>query len=902
MSDQINRKKSYRWASAGRANYDGTAWDSSSDSDRDYDTGERPHPPSKQPQGLVKQDQLPSLPKLNYTEEPKRDANINSAVDHKVKTTPSRDITGDLDHLMNEISKEMTPVLQQNPRFGNNGVLTPSSTNDESTENFISARTSQSPLQSDILTSFDKNNTSSDSIDRENGKELDQAEQGLSVSRNGYFEQYMNTSNEETDTDNTDSLSFFSEDNFNTAEQILHDNKINSVGNIEEKTVSKNEIEDSDALSYTSSVKNNDEEQTINSIKYSNGKVRDEEAQEEDDDEEEDDDDDEDFKFKSKPIRESILESSDDDEDLAFYNEKFQNDKDTHDLNKDVQEEQSYNISSDSDPDRTDIVSHNNPTESEFEKFNGVEDEEDDDDESFLQGYSQSHDNEGDNDSYIVNTSSEKVEAHNFGTSVDHADTYTDNVNTDDTTSDSQSDNSSLESYDMETHLQVSKSGYFNKIVNDNNSSKETFKSDRNKSSSNTLSIPETIPDDITSLEFNANENSNNSVANSKEQLSDDDDNDENFDITLSMANDSSLVRTETDKSHDVNRTHDDFENPNNVKAVLEEDQVDIPDQFEDSREQTKQENEKNDSGDENTEDDASEDNEMDDDEKKKSIKSRQSVNLGKWKPDTDSSRSGFLQESSNNTEPPPGFVVDENGELIDLTPSNMKPRVVSTYSEMESEWNVFPSNANQEDLQTIADTKTLYDNSTIYNVPGLITHQNNLPPLPENIETTNLNIINDKSARTPQADDKDLSITGIQSPKIESLNKLKHDLNRKKVPSLNVHQLIANDKKTHEQKLNDLRQYSEQLAQFDTGLETWISFELKSMGKSDKDFIFDEYKGSKHVKEAYANADEVSKKHTVSNTVANVNQNVTHLTKKVFQGRMKPKTLFSSIGKGVKL
>lgn len=974
MSDQINRQKSHRWASAGRANYDGAGWDSESENESDFEISARNYEPLNtsnksdphRNSNPIKNDQLPSLPKLNYNN---NHADHTDAVDDdnetdddnlakdklhtsktpiseppcnsltntnenipRLKTTPTRNITGDLDDLMNEISKEMTPIVEQKSKFGSDirDELV-SNTNTTSNENFMSARSSQSPMRtrstlnivnndqnSIIIESYKSNDNSSDDVsDQEN----DLTAQNLQVSQDGYFEAYMNNDKHSNWQDETNSYtsSFFSDDSESI--ELSNTNEVNNIVEEEQntsmesksypvletnvnaqpsrktnkriapnepiKTINKdeptNEEEELDVLSYTASV-NYEEEPVFNPS--------------------EDSDDDEDFKFKSKAIRESIIESSDDD-DIMYYRNRPQ-----PRTNEFVKLTTIESKTTDSDSDRTDIGPDNNDTQDEV------------DDRSFSQDYSSmqhsdnnkiNNDHDSDDDSYIVNADSERVEAYNFNTSInqkpDIKDVSNQNKYSDvDSYNDSANDSTGDDDNSQEP-LQVSKSGYFTKIVNED-SSRETFKYDQNKNSSNTLSIPETIADDDdTNSEIDSSDNKelknvkSNITSTSQEEIADNNSSIVDMNRTLSASNESFETQNQYSEDSSINATDDDSNKSINEEESITRKEQEIHKDLEDNDEEKN--NEKHDDNEEGEDEDISETKES---EKKRNMKSRQSVNLGKWKPDTDSSRSGFLKESSNNIEPPPGFVVDENGELVDLTPSSLKPRVVSTYSEMESEWNVFPSNSTQDDLQTIADTKTLYDNSTIFNVPGLITHHNKLPPLPENIETTNLNVENNGSTMIPSTSviskniSKDGSITGIQAPNIGSINKLSSNLKMNNIPTLDVHQLIATNKKTHNQKLQELRHYSEQLAQFDSGLETWISFELKSMGKNDKEFIFDEYKGSKHVKEAYANADELSKKHTVSNTVANVNQNVSHLRKKVFQGRMKPKTLFSSIGKGVKL
>lgn len=288
-------------------------------------------------------------------------------------------------------------------------------------------------------------------------------------------------------------------------------------------------------------------------------------------------------------------------------------------------------------------------------------------------------------------------------------------------------------------------------------------------------------------------------------------------------------------------------------------------------------------------------------------LASRQSINLGKWKPDTEAFRTGFVQETSNN--PPPGYVYDETGKLVDLTPSSMKNRVVSTYSEVESSWNAFPSEG-KDDLETIRDTKTIYDNNTIHNVPGILTNNQNLPPLPDIAHRVLSNDSSDDPKSFGTGNSTYTTLDGeahrgpgqthfkevftVPEPKADEIAKV---TGQTKVPYLDVNKVL-NDKGSHVNKLRQLREYSNQLSEYDGGIQTWLNYTLKSSSKTDRDLIFDEYKVSKHVRDAYANADELNRKHIVSNTVANVNQNVSHLTRRVFAHSKKSRGLFSSIAR----
>ncbi|SCU82448.1 LAME_0C01178g1_1 [Lachancea meyersii CBS 8951] len=289
-----------------------------------------------------------------------------------------------------------------------------------------------------------------------------------------------------------------------------------------------------------------------------------------------------------------------------------------------------------------------------------------------------------------------------------------------------------------------------------------------------------------------------------------------------------------------------------------------------------------------------------------RNLQSRQSINLGKWQPDTDATRADFLGGAASKV--PDGYVIDRDGQVVDLNPSSMRnARAVSMYTEAESAWNAFPSSAGagNGDVDTIYDTKTIYDNQTIYNVPGVATNQTSLPPLPQDISVIDF-------APTNTITDSDSILKDLNGEKRQHSSYLKENfsvhapdskeiaqLDKKTIPGLDMDALLQAKARTHSAKIKELETYSSDLDSYESGLQTWINYALKS-STSDRDYIFHDYKVNKHVKDAYAQADELGKKMTVSNTVANVNQNVSHLKRKVFSHSMKEKSkgLFSSIGK----
>lgn len=870
MSDpNVERKKSYRWASASKVSYDGADWDSSDD-DAAFD----PNSPvgSNHHHGT-----LPSLPKLDYSNDineadvPEKDevkeevlegpnadelvsrleqpikqentvspqiaivpdfndhsshnsgstsiSNHNATNESNLslkKNSPSRDINEDLDNLMKQISKEMTPQMTSN-----NGVFqTENATCDSINDQFLSAKGSQSPYLSHEKL-VDRANSQQGSListgqsisDDDDSQSMDD----MHVSRSGYFKAYLQSNKEsqghEEDDRHMDKSPKPNHDEENHNEDALSFTNSITYSN-DDNDIDGNESRDIDGTNDAHSFAHSE-----------NSNVR---SQEESDEE---------FKFQNKQGRESLIETSSDNED----------------------EEAS-----------DDGIIYTNQNSSSAQSLTSGKTIED---ETNKNKYN-SNDHLDKADEAVPEN---RNDAYNFGSS------------------ESESDN------DDESGLKVSKSGYFSKIINQNNQvfSRNEYENEekpeihyykerdsdipKTEDESDSLSIPGTIDDDdvrgATPRLDESEAMESNSYKSGQNQHSDDDDEDE--DITSIAKSINSGTQAAATPQHEIME-------PGNDSAVI-----------------SLKEGSQSDEEDEDNEDN-------DDNEDVKTTSS--------WQPDTESSRSGFVQETAKKLTPPPGFVFDENGKLVDLTPSSMKPRVVSTYSEIESGWNVFPTNRGNNginedgaDLETIHDTKTLYDNSTIYNVPGLLTNNQNLPPLPGKIDSNVVKTNNTDTdstsayytpigANTPIAGQSGNSIptsqnsSNITVPNTKDFSRI--NLNNT-MPELDITKLMTSNK-THNMKLRQLNEYYDNLNNYDTGLQTWVRYSL-NMSRGETTSMLD-YKQSKIVRDAYENAEDMSKKHTVSNTVASVNHNVSHLKKKVFQHTLKPKTLFSSIGKGVKL
>lgn len=305
----------------------------------------------------------------------------------------------------------------------------------------------------------------------------------------------------------------------------------------------------------------------------------------------------------------------------------------------------------------------------------------------------------------------------------------------------------------------------------------------------------------------------------------------------------------------------------------------------------TNEEDEKVTTGDEEFDDD------VDHDEKIPS--SRESINLGKWKPDIENFRSGFVKEPIDDISTPEGYEVNEKGEIVGArNPENSSDDSDTMSTGSENSWNAFPQETgNDDDLHTIADTKTIYDNQTIYNVPAVLANNASAPALPKHgissdseFVSSNDTILKHIEGKPPHFDSKLGEV--IYTSHMDATSIIK----KSGIPSFDVNNLLASSE-SHSTKLQKLNDYKQQLTDYDSGLQSWIQYTLKSSDIPDRDFIFKDYKVNKHVQDAYAQADSLSKKNSVANTV---NQNVSHLKKKMFSSSMREKSkgLFSSIGK----
>lgn len=280
-------------------------------------------------------------------------------------------------------------------------------------------------------------------------------------------------------------------------------------------------------------------------------------------------------------------------------------------------------------------------------------------------------------------------------------------------------------------------------------------------------------------------------------------------------------------------------------------------------------------------------------------------------------SRANFIQEtkesnaqaednkSDEDADSDEDVVVDADGNVIDA--SAKKSRVVSTYSEVGSTWNAFPSVMDADDVQTVTDAKTIYDNATIFNVPAAATNNAKLPPLPVN-KTAIISKEQEQQEQQPEisteSGDRDFNETETNKPDhLQTTAELASTKNsaltpntglppvplskisKPNLPQLDVSKMLGDPKVSHAAKIERMKNYSKELDSYDTCISYWISDTLKST--VDKK-IMDSYKVNVHVKQAYSNADELSKK---NHLVANVNQNVHQLTKKVFTHSMREKS-----------
>lgn len=258
---------------------------------------------------------------------------------------------------------------------------------------------------------------------------------------------------------------------------------------------------------------------------------------------------------------------------------------------------------------------------------------------------------------------------------------------------------------------------------------------------------------------------------------------------------------------------------------------------------------------------------------------------------------SGFdvpdLNEDDEDEDGKNDAIYDDNGNVIDLP---QKQRVVSTYSEVGSTWNAFPNMGNNDDVQTvITDVKTIYDNNTLMNVP--VRNQAALPPLPkiETLDIGNLNLPPLPEQVTPKEEEEDKynlhnDSSDVNSKAItEGKNTLPSTIGtgKQKVPDLSIIKLIRDNKVSHEQKLKELKNYSKQLAEYDSGVFDWINNTLKSNSELK---LKENYVMNKHVKEAYSNAEQLSKRNN-NHIVSDLNQNMQQLTKKVFTSSMRGKS-----------
>ncbi|QLG71008.1 hypothetical protein HG535_0B00460 [Zygotorulaspora mrakii] len=903
MADHVERKKSYRWVSASQASYDGSGWDSSDENTSDEGNDRRETMVSRK--GTIAK--LPNLPKLAYMDTDARDT-LKDGNDGIVGADEAVEPKSEI--VSQELKSPQLPLQQQVPFEESSGSLetprlrkTSSNTSskgsmqtrrtpvNEGLENLmvqISKEMSPDINHSKVLGKFESVDQELDKADYENDDEIPMIKGVESGSKEDQ------TQDKQDDKDSNTRIFVKNE----TGEKELSDSEANG-DEADSDVVSGYEVSDDAQYEVSKSGYfsnliepddgNDEEKDYVVSGNTSDHMTRDSESEEQDASPSEDDSDE--YKKNNQ-------------EDNSYDNTNIQDKRivDEPYTRTSVEPEESFCTPPLSAPHITQGSNDINDAENDGEEKPVIEIQQktasDDErkyspsiNDSFSQTRQSSYDDYssddgGDDLSYTDSIKYRAVKSeseHELRSDAGHRNHNNSwRSETSDKESQIEDHEEGHEEGSDEDAMKVSKSGYFNKMISDEEEEEEDDDSHGKNGDDNEKN------GDVDTLSSSAMEQASPDNTNSR--------NEKHFRANSATQSDVQEITEKVTTENDV-IANNITENDVAEKGISEKD---IIEKSVSEKSITERDIVKKDTDKEIIEKD------YDTGEETSPINTRQSVNLGKWRPNTEAFRNGFLEDSSNRAAPP-GYVYDENGKLIDLTPSSMKPRIPSAYSEVESSWDAFPSEDTEADMETIRDTRTIYDNHTVFNVPGLIANNQSAPPLPEYAAEMSHNDSSDdpKSLGTslttsslegdsgpPQTHFKE--VFSLQVPDSKEIAKISQ---KNKVPSMDINKML-NSNISHEQKIQQLRDHWKESQHYDTGIQTWLSYSLKSSSKSDKDYLFEEYKVSNHVRDAYAHADELNRKHSVINTVASVNQNMTHLTKKVILQSRKSRGLFSSIGK----
>ncbi|AMD22762.1 HHL008Wp [Eremothecium sinecaudum] len=252
---------------------------------------------------------------------------------------------------------------------------------------------------------------------------------------------------------------------------------------------------------------------------------------------------------------------------------------------------------------------------------------------------------------------------------------------------------------------------------------------------------------------------------------------------------------------------------------------------------------------------------------------------------DTHANRYLFLKQSLPDRESENS---DANSQLAQFESFDEADEVnTSDVDDTESTWEGFPTagdDNDNDDLQSVMDTRTIYDNQTIFNVPGILAPQHELPPLPsivpdfqnqqeignDYIAKTEPNVMH-TTANNKLKDENDgvsLQSSNLRSHShnFENEKTAHHQIKTNFIPYMDTNALLNSDR-PHSVKIEQLNQHMKELSMYDTNLREWISYALSSTQNSNET-IFDEFKLNKHARDAQLHIEEVSKLQSVTSAV----------------------------------